>query len=308
MTTIDLDTHLAALTSTIRTELASKPAVVEKDDIDVASLPIVKREWHRLGDVVAVVADLKNSTQLGTSKHAASTASIYQASTGNVVETFDAFDANFLAIQGDGAFALFWGERRYERALCAGITVKTMSLDLVDQLVAKWPNDDNLPETGFKVGVASSPILVKRIGTPRNPAQQEPVWAGRAVNYAAKAAQSADRHQLIVTGSVWDAIKANDYLTISCGCSDGANPLWSDVVIERLREGDAERDGQLLNSSWCAVHGPEYASVILDGKKHRTNLDAQHAAMEKAFRADSLRVVRAQQRAAARARRLAGIQ
>lgn len=307
MTTIDLDSHLAALTSTIKTELGSKPAVVEKDDIDVASLPIVKREWHRLKDVVAVVADLKNSTQLGPIKHAASTASIYQASTGNVVETFDAFDANFLAIQGDGAVALFWGERRYERALCAGITVKTMSLDLVDQLVAKWPNDDDLPETGFKVGIASSPILVKRIGTPRNPAQQEPVWAGRAVNYAAKAAQSANRHQLIVTGSVWDAIKGNDYLTVSCGCGDGANPLWSDIAIERLREGDLERDGQLLESSWCAVHGAEYASAILDGKKRRANLDSQRAAMEASFRANSLRAVRAQQRAAVTARRFAGI-
>ena len=32
--------------------------------------------------------------------------------------------------------------------------------------------------------------LVKRIGTPRNPAQQESIWAGKPVTYASKAAQS----------------------------------------------------------------------------------------------------------------------
>jgi hypothetical protein len=53
-------------------------------------------------------AYLKSSTQLGLNKHAASTASIYEAATGGVVQIFDDFEANFVAIQGDGAFALFW--------------------------------------------------------------------------------------------------------------------------------------------------------------------------------------------------------
>jgi hypothetical protein len=86
------------------------------------------------------------------------------------------------------------------RALCAGITIKTFSRDMVIRLEKKWPD---LPETGFKVGVASNRLLAKRIGTPRNPAQQEPVWADKAINYAAKAAQGADRHDLVITGSVW---------------------------------------------------------------------------------------------------------
>ena len=73
------------------------------------------------------------------------------------------------------ALIVFWGDLRYERALCAGITIKTFSVDMVERLEKRW---DDLPETGFKVGVASSRLLVKRIGTPRNPAQQEPVWAG----------------------------------------------------------------------------------------------------------------------------------
>ena len=52
--------------------------------------------------MVAVVADLKNSTKLGTGKWAASTASIYQAGTGGVVDVFNKFSADFIQIQGQG--------------------------------------------------------------------------------------------------------------------------------------------------------------------------------------------------------------
>lgn len=156
-------------------------------------------------------------------------------------------------IQGDGAFALFWGERRYERALCAGITVKTFSRDMVIRLEKKW---SDLPETGFKVGVASSRLLAKRIGTPRNPAQQEPVWAGKAVNYAAKAAQGADQHELIVTGSVWDVVEKNDCLAVSCPCGTGPSlGIWADT------------------------HGEEYCAAVLDGKRQREDAKALRTAL-----------------------------
>lgn len=71
--------------------------------------------------------DLKSSTKLGVSKHAASTASIYEAATGGAVKILDDFGADFVAIQGDGGFGLFWGERRNARAVTAGITIKTLS-------------------------------------------------------------------------------------------------------------------------------------------------------------------------------------
>ncbi len=268
MTEIDLKALLGDLDEAVKTELASTPEVVDKGHkLDVNDLPITARRWHKVTDAVAVVADLKNSTKLGTGKWAASTASIYEASTGGVVKVFDQFDADFLAIQGDGAVALFWGDLRYERALCAGITIKTFSVDMVERLEKRWPD---LPETGFKVGVASSRLLVKRIGTPRNPAQQEPVWAGKAVNYAAKAAQGAERHQMVVTGTVWDVVEKNDYLSISCTCSDGpSDTLWKDAEIERLPDGDAEAQGRVLDASWCSVHGDEYCTAVLDGKRHR---------------------------------------
>ncbi len=126
---LDLDNLLSNLDDKVRTELASTPTVEDwnEDTFDVASLPITARKWIKIPDLVTVVADLKNSTKLGTGKHAASTASIYEAATGNVVSVLDNFEADFIQIQGDGAFGLFWGDLRFERALCAGITIKTFS-------------------------------------------------------------------------------------------------------------------------------------------------------------------------------------
>lgn len=272
--TFDVAELLKVLDKSVRSELASTPEVVDAGhNLDVGDLTIVARKWHRVTDVVAVVADLKSSTKLGTGKWAASTASIYQAATGSVVEIFDAFDADFLQIQGDGVFALFWGDQRYERAICAGITIKSFSEALVDRLEAKWTDLDGV--TGYKIGIANSRLLVKKIGTPKNPEQQEPIWAGKAVNYATKAAQSVDRHELVVTGSVWDRIEPNDYLAFSCPCSTGPSTgIWADCTIARLPDNDPDFVGRKLSAKWCDVHGTEYCDAVMSGERKRRDTDS----------------------------------
>lgn len=302
MADVELSVVLKDLDDAVKTELASTPEVVDMGDhLDVEGLPITARRWHKVKDVVAVVADLKNSTKLGTGIWAASTASIYQASTGGVVTVFDKFDADFVAIQGDGAFALFWGDRRYERALCAGITIKTFSRDMVARLEKRWPD---LPETGFKVGIASSRLLAKRIGTPRNPAQQEPVWAGKAVNYAAKAAQGANSGELVVTGSVWDFVEKNDYLSISCPCGDGPGlSIWADTNIERLPDGDPEAQGRVLSACWCDVHGEQYCDAVLAGLRNRDDVGSLRIALQRSQMRDAIRVKARNERASVTARR-----
>ncbi len=305
MTEVDLTDLLDELDGKAKTEFSATPEVVDKgDDLDVSALPITARKWHKVRDAVAVVADLKNSTRLGTGKWARSTASIYEASTGGIVRVFDEFDADFLAIQGDGAFALFWGEKRYERAICAGITVKTFGLALVDRLTQRWPNDTELPATGFKVGVASSRLLAKRVGTPRNPNQQEPVWAGKAVNYAAKAAQGVDRHRLAVTGTVWDRIAGNDFLAFTCPCGAGPSDThWNDHRIERLPDDDPEGQGRVLSSAWCETHGPEYCEAVLAGLKRRDDVDHLRSAQAVKSMRDAMWAKAAAERSWLRARR-----
>ncbi|APZ33892.1 hypothetical protein BOH66_06210 [Microbacterium aurum] len=256
-------------------ELKSTPDVVEKsaDTFDVDKLPINKREWHKLDDVVAVAVDLKGSSKMSTGKHAASTASIYEASTDNAVRVLHHFGADFIQIQGDGAFGLFWGERRYERAMCAAITVKTFSEHLTAKIEAKWPY---APATGYKVGVASGRVLAKRIGTPRNPAEQEPIWSGKPVNYAVKAAQAAEAGELIVTGDVWVEIENNDYFVASCGhAGDDVGEvaeLWENVTIEHVP--DDAQEGRVLRSVWCSYCGDEFCDAVLAGKTTRHDATA----------------------------------
>lgn len=268
-----LDELMKKLTDRTTEKFARMPTVILKDkSFDVNSLPINKPEWHRLTDVVAVMFDLKSSTNLEKGRQPASTASIYDAGVGGVVEILSTMGADFVDIQGDGGFGLFWGERRYERAMCTAISVHTFSDDFESQLKTKWPD---APSTGFKVGIASGPILAKRVGLPRHLDMQEPVWAGRPVNYAAKAAQQTEPGKTLVTGSVWDAVAANDYLAFSCGCNAGVRGgeptfLWEDRVLEKIP--DAEQFGQVLKSGWCVNHREEYCNAILQGQTYRGNI------------------------------------
>jgi class 3 adenylate cyclase len=268
---VDLDGLLDILDDRVRTEFAAMPEVQDVDDLDVDRLPRPgARKWMKQEDVVAVVCDLKGSTALGLGKHDRSTASIYEAATGGAVTILNQFGADFIAIQGDGAFGLYWGDRAIERAVCAGITIKTFSADqLIKRLEAKWPDG---PNTGFKVGIAHGRVLAKLIGTQRKTDQQEPVWAGTPVNYAAKAAQAADRHQLIITDAVWQKIQLIDFLRYTCGCTNGTpgtptNGLWTKVTIDNIPADRSDRHGQLLNATWCVNHGAEYVDAILLGEK-----------------------------------------
>lgn len=268
----DLERVLSAADDHVAAELKSTPEVTNVGhNLDLSQASIQARKWLKVDDAVAVVIDLKNSTQLGLNKWAASTASIYEAAIKPVVDIFMAFGADDIDIQGDGVFALFWDDKRTERALAAGISIKTFSeRHLVERLTKRW---GMLPATGFKVGIAASPLLVKRIGVARTDHQEE-VWPGRAVNYATKAAQIADAHELIVTATVWKRIEGNHYLTHACGCPDGVTcrELWSEVTIDKLQWDVPDRNARRLRSTWCDVHGPEFCTAILAGQTKRDEI------------------------------------
>jgi hypothetical protein len=143
---------------------------VEIKDVDTFPKPgdlfVDKRTWLRVRNVVVVSADLKNSTALSFNKHAQTSARLYEAATGSGVRLMAKFDPQFMDIQGDGIFGLFHGERAYERALCAGITLTSFSArslsPLIDELFA-----EGFPDTGFKVGMSAGVLVAKKVG-PRN--------------------------------------------------------------------------------------------------------------------------------------------
>ncbi len=285
--------------------LAKNPPVIDIDDLDEFTSADIRSAqattWSRLDDAVVVVADLKGSTKLSIGKHMASTAAIYEAATGNATRILAEFGADFVAIQGDGTFGVFWGERALERAMCAGITIKTFSLKtLVPKLRAKWP-DTGLPETGFKVGIAAGRVMVKNLGLGLDAGQHEPIWAGNPVNYATKAAQEADVDELIVTGGVWARIEENDYLTLSCPCDGGPSPtIWAERELVKLAHDEPEAAGHILSSAWCDEHGSTFCTSILAGETSREEERIDAARAEKRRRWDTVAM---QRRARTRARK-----
>lgn len=269
----DLTALLASLDEDAKDVLDTKPTVQAIDDptLDDLQGPDSKT-WVKIPQVVAVVADLRNSSQLGTSgRHDTTTARIYEAAVEGAVRCLHDFEANFIDIQGDGGFGLFWGEKAFERAFCAAVTIRTFSESLVEELKSR-DTSGTLPETGYKVGIAVDRVLVKTIGTRREITEQEAVWPGRAVNHAVKAAQSAEQHQIVVTERFWDYFKNNDYVMLSCGCNGDEvgepHDLWHEFEISHIADG-SYRDGYMLQSAWCATHGHDYCEAILEGLTSR---------------------------------------
>ncbi len=261
-----------------RFELTNAPVEVEDRDTFPSEDEIfsVKRRWLRIENVVVLVGDLVNSTKLSLGRHLKSTARIYEASTGGAIRIVndDRFEPDFIDIQGDGFFALFHGDLAFQRAICAGITLKTWSeRHLVPEIKARM--GERCPETGFKVGMAAGTLVVKNVGKPRK--SQEPVWAGKPVNWAYKCAQAATRHQLVVTEKVWQRVYDNDYLRFSCGGSEThgeGSPvdLWSGTIVDAL--GEAGHDCHLLGSGWCPMCGDDFCDAVLAGKTRRSEVEA----------------------------------
>lgn len=260
----------------------AKRRLVEATEVEDQAAPIDADEdlysqaakWKKYQKVVTVTADLKGSTKLvADGMWVKSTAAIYDAAIEPMARMFDAFDCDFVDVQGDGGFALFTGDLAAERAVCAAISIQTFSKEhLVPLIEDKYRSATKKPKTGFKLGVATSDVLARKVGIPRTD-HQAPIWAGRAVNYAAKAAQQADLHRILVTRQIGDVIQGNDYLAYSCGCVDGRakgsfSSLWSPEQIDHVDSASAE--GLVLESTWCSNCGDDFCAAVLRGETRRT--------------------------------------
>jgi class 3 adenylate cyclase len=243
---------------------------VEIEDVDefpsIGDLFVEKRKWLRVRNVVAVSSDLKDSTSLNFDKYAQTSARLYEAVTGSMVKLFSLFNPQFVAVQGDGTFALFHGELAYERAFCAAASIKKFSLRSVGPLIAE-NFSEGFPDTGLKTGLASGILVAKKVGVRGT---NEPIWAGKPVNFAVKCAQQADRHEVVATSAVYDKLAPNDYIDYSCGCPSGTcYPLWREIEVEKLGK---HSKCMKLSSTWCDEHGDEFCRAILADMKKREDM------------------------------------
>jgi len=255
---------LTELDTTARAALKS-PTTIEDTTLfpSVDSLYSRKPTWKRIKDAVVVSADLKNSTQLSFGKYINTSAKIYEASTAPLVSILWAFKPAFVDIQGDGAFAIYHGERATERALCAAITIKTFSAVTLEPKIREILGE-KVPDTGLKTGMDRGTLIARKLGVHGT---NEPVWAGRPVNFAFKCAGRADAHGLIVTEEVFKHFASNDYVTHSCDHSDPPTELWHETDVEKLGTHSKCKE---LTSHWCENGcGDRFATAILTGQKKR---------------------------------------
>ena len=233
---------------------------------DTKNIPIDDQHWIKIPDVACVFVDMTNSTSLSATTHERSTARAYQLFTGTAVRLFDAFEAPYIDVRGDGVFALFNHDQVY-RALAAAVTFKTFAEKSFSPTIQARTGLN----VGGHIGIDQKTVLVRKLGLRRfgkRTDRQNEVWAGKPVNMASKLASLAEAGELLVSDRYYDRI-TDDHARLSCGCPGGRNvPLWSPVDVSSNPMFDFDVAWR-LTSRWCETHGSEFCERILGLERAR---------------------------------------
>jgi class 3 adenylate cyclase len=229
---------------------------------DTADIPLDNQQhWLRIPDVICVYVDMLGSTKLSAETYDKNTAGAYQLYTGTAVRLFHAFEAPYVDVRGDGAFALFNKDQPY-RAIAAAITIKTFARKVFVPKIRELTGVD----VGSHIGIDQRTVLVHRIGLRRVDARtdrQNEVWAGKPVNMAAKLASLTEHDELLASAPFFKNVKS-DLVLKSCGCPDGTKvDLWAERDVSEDDRFDFDTAYSLL-SCWCDKHGKNYCEDILN--------------------------------------------
>jgi hypothetical protein len=110
---------------------------------------------------------------------------------------------------------------------------------------------------------------------------------------------------MVVAGAVWDWVQKNDYLAVSCGCNSESGPtteIWKDFTIDKIPEDDGDREGKLLKTVWCDVHGGDYCAQVLAGKTKRAEVTEKRVAASQEEMEAAIRRLASQRRTERQAR------
>ncbi|MDT5267965.1 MAG: hypothetical protein QOH49_151 [Acidobacteriota bacterium] len=227
---------------------------------DTNSIPLDASRWLKIQDLICVFVDMKNSTKLSAVTHDRSTAKAYQFFTGTAVRLFDAFEAPYIDVRGDGVFGMFNRNQVY-RALAAAVSFKTFAT----KVFAPTMKDKTGLDLGAHIGVDQKTVLVRRLGLRRisqRTDRQNEVWAGKPVNMAAKLAAIGEADDLLVSCRYYDRI-TDEHARKSCGCPNGTKTdLWNSIDVSANPIFDFDTAWR-LGSCWCHTHGAEFCNRLL---------------------------------------------
>lgn len=214
--------------------------------------------WLKINDVICVFVDMKNSTKLSAAHYANTTARSYTLFTGTAVRIFKSFGARYIDIKGDGVFALFDSDQ-VNAAFVSAVTFKTFIAEEFSRHVTNKTQVD----TGVRIGIDQSTLLVSKIGLRRDASRADihnEVWAGKAVNVAAKLSSLSNDDEIHVSAKYFAKLKSPKIL-YSCTCSD-LKKLWESVDVSNDDRFSFDT-AYVLKSAWCTKHGAEYIANIL---------------------------------------------
>lgn len=222
-------------------------------------------KWFRIPDVICVFVDMVGSTKLSASMARAGLGSAYQLFTGTAIRLFDAFDAPYIDIKGDGVFALF-NDAQAHTAFAAAVSFKTFAKEVFTPRIKKRTEVD----VGCHIGIDQKNVFVRRMGLRRvegRTDKQNEVWAGKPVNMAAKLCSLAKDGELYVSDRYHRRIATDERVTLSCGCEGGKYtgkrvPLWAEIDLDQDERFDFDRAFR-LGSVWCETHGSEFCEAVI---------------------------------------------
>ena len=216
--------------------------------------------WLRIQDVICVYIDMKGSTKLSAETQDNTTAGAYQLYTGTAVRLLHSFEAPYIDVRGDGAFALFNRNQPY-RAFAAAITFKTFAREIFVKKMSELTDT----EVGSHIGIDQKTVLVRRIGLRQiegRTDRQNEVWAGKPVNMAAKLASITEDDELLVSERIFNNLK-DEHALKTCGCPNGIKTdLWEEKEVSEDERFDFDKAFS-LRSAWCSKHGKEYCEAII---------------------------------------------
>ena len=218
-----------------------------------------KAHWLRVPGVICVFADMRNSTGLTKNKQDRVSARVYQLFIETAVRLFHAAESAYIDVQGDGAFALFDSDEPH-RALAAAVNFKTfVKSEFIPRIVA----DLNV-DVGCHLGMDTTPVLVRKLGLqPRagRTDRQNEVWAGRAINVAAKLGAAAGDDELLVSERMFKLFTHPKSLR-SCGCPGGFEmDLWNEHQFHDPALDFTTRYS--LRNVWCEKHGADFCDELI---------------------------------------------
>src|ERR1017187_7474452 len=271
---MDMRNLMAKLNKQVGATLSTPVTVRDVENFPEADDVRSRKMWTRMTDVVAVVADLKSSTKLGTGRHINTTVRLYHAATGGGVEVATRFGPEFTDIQGDGFFSLFHGQDAYARAIAAAMSLAYFSKEVLEPRITQFLGED-CPATGLKVGIAAGRLAVGPVGVR---GATELVWPGKPVNWAFKCSGAADRHQIVVTERVYQrVVLPSEYLLRQCyviGHQHGnwrAGSMWASIEVQALPKVPCF----VRKIPWCPDVVNASCKAVLDGETRQPASDWQ---------------------------------